>query len=55
MDDQLVPFVRDALKIFIFINAALIILGFVFGLDITSLWQVWDWEVWPSPLLRRKA
>jgi MscS family membrane protein len=37
MDDQLVPFVRDALKIFVFINAALIILGFVFHLDITSL------------------
>ncbi|MEO6168939.1 MAG: mechanosensitive ion channel family protein [Chitinophagales bacterium] len=36
-DDQLVPFVKDALKIFIVINALFILLGGVFDLDLTSL------------------
>lgn len=36
-DDQLVPFVKDALKIFIIVNAIFILLGVVFDLDLTSL------------------
>ena len=37
IDDQLIPFLKDTLKAVIFISAALTILGFVFGLNITSL------------------
>lgn len=36
-DDQLVPFVKDALKIFIVVNALFVLLGGVFDLDLTSL------------------
>lgn len=36
-DDQLVPFAKDASKIFIVLNAVFILLGVVFDLDLTSL------------------
>lgn len=36
-DDQLVPFVKDASKIFIIVNTTFVLLGVVFGLDLTSL------------------
>lgn len=36
-DDQLVPFVKDALKIFIVANALIILLGAIFNFDLTSL------------------
>lgn len=36
-DDQLVPFIKDALKIFIVVNALFVLLGVVLDLDLTSL------------------
>lgn len=36
-DDQLVPFVKDALKIFIIVNTLFVLLGAVFDFDLTSL------------------
>ncbi len=36
-DDQLVPFIKDALKIFIVVNALFVLLGLVLDLDLTSL------------------
>ncbi len=36
-DDQLVPFIKDALKIFIVVNAIFVLLGVVLDLDLTSL------------------
>ncbi|MBA2421654.1 MAG: mechanosensitive ion channel family protein [Chitinophagales bacterium] len=37
LDNQLIPFIKDLLKVFILINAAFILLGGIFHFDVTSL------------------
>ncbi|UOQ75488.1 hypothetical protein MUN84_12340 [Hymenobacter sp. 5516J-16] len=55
LNDQLIPFAKDLLKVLVLTLAFLVMLSKVFGVNVTALIGVWVLAAWPWPLLPKKA